>query len=346
MIRRFLTIFVALTVVLAVSSDSWGRAGRGENSDSGLGSRGSRTFDRPMDRTVTPPPSPRPSSPTPTQQPMYIPRANTSPPPASPGSQQPGVASNNPTTAGLPGGMLGGLLGSGLGSMLSGSSTANAANAEAAPGSDTMGFLVRIALLAGLIWIGLRLFRRWKARQQQPQTPPSPRAFPPPLPEEKHPSRQEFDSPAPLDEGFGAAAPRRIEKEFEVAAEDKHAFSEILLGVQSAWSEGNLIGLRRYATPEVVGWMSEDLSRDRSRGIQNIIEEVTLLKGDVSESWREEHLEYVTALVVFSAKDYTVNVENNNVIEGDPDRLVEIAEAWTFVRSGTGKWLLSAIEQV
>lgn len=116
--------------------------------------------------------------------------------------------------------------------------------------------------------------------------------------------------------------------------------------MQKAWSEGNPVALRALATPEVVGWMSEDLSRDQSKGVRNVVEDVQLLKGDVTESWRDAELEYATAVITFSAKDYVARIDNGQVVEGDAHRPVETTEAWTFVRSPGGRWLLSAIEQV
>ncbi|MCR6631723.1 MAG: TIM44-like domain-containing protein [Magnetospirillum sp.] len=343
--HKLFAVLLSLLVALSLGADAWARAGKG----SSMGSRGSRTYDRPVERTITPPPpaqAPRPSveqaplAPS-GAQPMYNPGAVRQQP--APGmaaaapmgaAAQPGFFQRNPMMAGV----LGGLAGAGIGSMLFGHSPALAAASDAAPGASAFGMLLQVALIGGLAWLAFRLFRRRSA-----QAEPMPNAgYHREMPSSVPASAQ----PAPADGGFAATAQRRVEKEFELSAADQDAFSAIIAGVQKAWSEGNPVALRQLATPEVVGWMGEDLSRDQSRGVRNVVEGVQLLKGDITETWRDAELEYATAVITFSAKDYVVRVEDGQVVEGDAQHPVETTEAWTFVRSPGGRWLLSAIEQV
>lgn len=339
--HKLFAVILSLVVALSMGADAWAKAGKG----SSMGSRGSRTYDRPIERTVTPPPAnTAPSRPGVEQAPLTQPGAQ---PMYNPGAvrQQPGMAAQPMAPAAQPGffqrnpmmaGVLGGLVGAGIGSMLFGHSPALAAASEAAPGASFLGMLVQLALIGGLAWLAFRLFRR--RAQPQPQAPMGDAGY----------QREYGAGPtvqAPVAAG-AAAGQRRVEKEFEVSAEDQETFSQIIAGVQKAWSEGNPVALRQLATPEVVGWMGEDLSRDQSRGVRNVMEDVQLLKGDVTETWRDAELEYATAVIVFSAKDYVVRMADNQVVEGDAVNPVETTEAWTFVRSPGGKWLLSAIEQV
>lgn len=332
--HKVLSVFLCLLVALAFSSEAWAKAGRG----SSLGSRGSRTYDRPIERSVTPPPATTtaptttaPSAQPGASQPMYNPGAVRQPGMASAApAAQPGFFQRNPVM----GGMLGGLLGVGIGSMLFGHSPAMAAAADAAPGAAMFGSLIQILLIGGLAYLAFRMFRG--RRQQQPNQSGA---------DYGQSNQRESYDPTSAGGGF-ATRSRRVEKEFEPTADDQNAFSEILMGVQKAWSEGNPVALRRYATPEVVGWMSEDLARDQSRGIRNVMDDVTLIKGDITESWREDKLEYATAMLTFTAKDYVVDAATGKVVEGDPDKPVETTEAWTFARSPGGNWMLSAIEQI
>lgn len=319
--HKILAVIVCLLVGLSLASEVWAKAGRGGS----LGSRGSRTYDRPMERTVTPPPAPSTQSPAVqpgAQQPMYNPGAARQPGMASaPMAAQGGFFQRNP----MMGGLLGGLVGVGIGSMLFGHSSALAAASDAAPGASMLGTLLQVALIGGLIWLGFRMFRR------RPQVAGG------------HAPMQQRE--AAYDGASGAAQPR-VEKEFELTAADQQAFGDILIGVQKAWSDGNPVALRRFATPEVVGWMSEDLARDQSNGVRNVIEDVVLVRGDITETWREEKLEYATAVMSFTAKDYMVGLDDERVVEGDPRNPVETTEVWTFARSAGGSWMLSAIEQV
>lgn len=347
MMHKLFAVILSLVVALSMGADAWARAGK----SSSMGSRGSRTYDRPIERSVTPPPATTaPQRPAVEQaplsqpgaaQPMYNPGAVRQPgmaaAPMAPAAQ-PGFFQRNP----MMGGILGGLVGAGIGSMLFGHSPALAAASDAAPGASFMGLLLQLALIGGLAWLAFRLFRRRAQPQahapmadagyQRSYDAPAERALPPVV-----------GAPAG---GAVAGQARRVEKEFELSADDQNTFTQIIAGVQKAWSDGNPVALRQFVTPEVAGWMAEDQARDQSRGVRNVVEDVQLLKGDVTESWRDAELEYATAIITFSAKDYVVRLSDNQVVEGDAVNPAEATEAWTFVRSPGGKWLLSAIEQV
>ena len=109
--------------------------------------------------------------------------------------------------------------------------------------------------------------------------------------------------------------------------------------------------MRRVLTPEMLSYFSEELTRNSSQGVQNIVSDVHLLKGDVSEAWEEGDLEYATAFMRWSAIDYVVRLgrspgQPDYLVSGDPKTPTEAEEVWTFVRRHGGEWLLSAIQQV
>jgi len=136
-----------------------------------------------------------------------------------------------------------------------------------------------------------------------------------------------------------------------VNADGYRAFEEILKNVQTAWSRGDLGALRRYVTPEMLSYFSEQLAENQSRGVINHVDDVELLKGEVREAWDEGHLQYATALLHWRARDYTVASDGRPgtsevVVGGDPQHASEASEMWTFARSPGGHWLLSAIQQV
>ncbi|WP_096701862.1 TIM44-like domain-containing protein [Magnetospirillum sp. 15-1] len=337
---------VALVLALAGAGDALAKAGSTSKSSGGsFGSRGSRTYDAPMERTLAPPPAQtRPAGPPPPPQAAPRPGAVDAAPlaPAGAGASalrptapmgapmgQPGFFQRNPFMAGL----AGGLVGAGIGSMLFGHSPALAAASDVAPGASFLGLLLQLAIIGGLAWLAFRLFRsRTPSAVGPAQGNPYMRA-----------THGEHVEP------MIAAAPAqpRIEREFAPSGGDQEAFTEILLGVQKAWSDGNLMQLKRFATPEVVSFLSEDMSRNASEGVANKVENVALLKGDVSESWSEGGFDYLTAILTFSCNDYMVRLDTGAVADGNPSATVTHTEAWTFVRSSNGgRWLLSAVQQV
>jgi predicted lipid-binding transport protein (Tim44 family) len=131
---------------------------------------------------------------------------------------------------------------------------------------------------------------------------------------------------------------------------DLSAFQGIHAQVQESWSRGDIAHMRGLMTPEMVGYFNEELTRNASQGVQNLVSNVNLLKGEVTEAWEEADLQYATAFMRWSALDYVVRLGQNGtaepVVSGNPRVPVEEEEMWTFVRRRGGQWLLSAIQQV
>jgi predicted lipid-binding transport protein (Tim44 family) len=126
---------------------------------------------------------------------------------------------------------------------------------------------------------------------------------------------------------------------------DLDAFERALGEVQTAYGARDLATLDRLATPEVVGFLAEELAQDEKRGVVNHIADVKLLQGDVAESWREQGRDYATLAMRFGMRDWTTDRATGAVVEGDPARPVEATELWTFVRDRGGPWQLAAIQQ-
>ena len=132
---------------------------------------------------------------------------------------------------------------------------------------------------------------------------------------------------------------------------DYAAFEQLLLGVQKAWSDGDVGKLRAHVTLEMLSYFSEQLSANTSAGIANHIEDVVFDNGDLAEAWNEGGMEYATVAMRWTARDYTTRLDTGAVVEGDAIKTVEQTEVWTFLRNNAlggaqGRWLLSAIQQV
>src|SRR5260370_25918708 len=97
----------------------------------------------------------------------------------------------------------------------------------------------------------------------------------------------------------------------------------------------------------MLSYYNEELTRNTSQGVQNIVSDVRLLKGEITESWEEGDLQYATAFMRWSAIDQVVRLgQPEQVVSGDPRTPSEQEEMWTFVRRRGGNWLLSAVQQV
>jgi predicted lipid-binding transport protein (Tim44 family) len=132
---------------------------------------------------------------------------------------------------------------------------------------------------------------------------------------------------------------------------DLNAFQSLHAAIQLAWGRADLAQMRQLMTPEMLSYFSQELTKNSSRGVQNQVSNVNLVKAELTESWEEGDMEYATAYMRWTALDYTVRIgaapsDPGALVAGDPRAPTEAEEVWTFVRRRGGQWLLSAIQQV
>jgi len=230
-----------------------------------------------------------------------------------------GFFQRHPFLTGLTGGLIGSWLFSHGGDAADGTS-----------GGSAIGTLLELLIIGLLIYFAVRLFRR--------------HAF-----SNGWPGRAAFSMPRSL----GASVPARRDRgrDINLSDADLGAFQAIHAAVQQAWSAGDLAHLRRLMTPEMLSYFSEELTRNASQSVQNIVSDVQLLKGELSESWEERDLQYATAYMRWRAHDYVIRLgrsagDPEAIVSGNPRVPVEAEEVWTFVRRRGSDWLLSAIQQV
>lgn len=146
----------------------------------------------------------------------------------------------------------------------------------------------------------------------------------------------------------GAAAGRRgaaATQPIEIGDADYAAFERLLQETQDAYSREDFSALRRYTTPEVASYLSEELTANASNGVVNRVSDVNFLQGDLAEAWREGDSDYATVAMKFSLRDATFDRVTNALVDGDPGTPVTATEIWTFRRMRGGDWLVSAIQQ-
>lgn len=305
--NRWMAALAAMILLVPAMADA--RVGGGTNT----GSRGTKTDQAPPPTKTAPTAKPIERSATPTQQ-AQAPR------PAA-GAAQPGFFQRNPFLSGL----MGGMLGAGLIGMLFGGGFGGFAG-----GAGMLGLLLQLALFGGLGYLAWRLFKgRAAGVPQAAYAGATPRTAEPVM--ARSATLLSGAGPAPV----GVA----------IAAEDFSAFESMLGEIQAAFSKGDLAALRTLVTPEMLGYFSEQLSANASRGVENKVEAVKLEQGDLAEAWSEGGVDYATVAMRFSMIDITRRIADGTVVEGNPQVRSEATEVWTFLRSRGGNWILSAIQQ-
>ena len=297
-------LMLALVLALAPALAE-ARAGGGTSS----GSRGSRTYSAP---SATPT---APYSAAPMQRSLTQPEAPRYAAPA----YAPGFGGRSPFMSGL----LGGLIGAGIGGLLFGHGLFGGIHGV----FGFLGFLIQVYLL---YVIGRWLFRRFFGQGFAFATPGA-------------------RAPGPgmgMAGGMAGAAMggSRPAPPVAITPQDYQQFERALIDIQAAWSAHDLSALQRLATPEMVSYFAEQLAEQESRGVRNLVRDVRLERGDLSEAWAEQGREYATVAMQFSMTDVTLD-RAGSVADGSATERVMVTELWTFLRAPGGSWLLSAIQQ-
>jgi predicted lipid-binding transport protein (Tim44 family) len=326
---RWLAVIAAMIIVAPSLAEA--RVGGGGSK----GSRGSHTDQAPPPTQTAPSAKPVERSTTPPQSAQ---KPSTAAPTAG-AAQSGGFMARNPFLSGL----MGGMLGAGLIGMMFGGGFAGGL----AGGAGFLGLLLQVALIGGIAYLAVRLFRSWSAARAQSAAGPayayagSPKAA---IDAPMARSAEALPGGRPS-HGGGPSSGGPSSSPIAIVAEDYTSFEGLLTDIQTAYSKGDLASLRGLATPEMLGYFSEELSGNASRGVENKVEAVKLEQGDLSEAWSEGSLDYATVAMRFSMIDVTRNIADGRIVEGSDRDRVEATEIWTFLRSRGGKWILSAIQQ-
>jgi predicted lipid-binding transport protein (Tim44 family) len=121
-------------------------------------------------------------------------------------------------------------------------------------------------------------------------------------------------------------------------------FSHLLTEVQSAWSDRDPSRLRTLTTPDMLRIFENQLADLTRAGRRNVVSDIRLLQGDLSEAWTEGARDYATVAMRYAMRDVTYD-DQGRIVDGTPNETVTVTELWTFVRGGGGGWILSAIQQ-
>lgn len=335
-------VMVALAAALVLAgSAAEARVGGGRGS---FGSRGARTY--------SPPPATRtaPDAAAPIQR-SQIPNQGQNL--NRPGTPAPNMA--QPRRFGFGTGLMAGLFGAGLLGMLMG----NGFFGGLAGLASVVGLLLQVGLIVLLISFAMKWFRR----RQEPSYA-GPQGVHRTMTGGSVPPAGGRSMGGGLGSGLGSGLGNglgglggalggmnrssrgpAVRDEIGIGEQDYAAFERSLVELQDAYSRQDIEKLWTMATPEMAGYIQEELNDNKARGVVNKVSDVRLLQGDLSEAWREGSTDYATVAMRFSLIDVTTDQATGRVLEGDPSKPQEARELWTFRRDQGSSWTISAIQQ-
>lgn len=317
---------IALIASLSVVDSADARRG------GSFGSRGARTYSAPA------PTATAPGASAPIQRSMTEPSRAATP-------AQAAAPSRGGFFGGFGGSLLGGLALGGLIGMMMGHGFGGLAGG--------LGFLLQIALIG----FGVMMLMRFLANRNRPAAAAGGAPLPGgPAMRESLDGRGQgapaFGGLGGFGLGSGAAKPsrpanaRNAQDEIGILDSDLDVFEQRLAEVQSAFSREDYAALRAVTTPEIMSYLSEELSQNATSGVRNDVTGVKLLQGDLAEAWREGDTDYATVAMRYESRDVMRDRTSGAIVSGDPDKPTETAEIWTFTRRGGQDWKLSAIQDV
>jgi predicted lipid-binding transport protein (Tim44 family) len=256
------------------------------------------------------------------------------------------AAAAQPRRFGFGTGLAAGLFGAGLLGMMMGNGFFG--------GLAGLGSILGLVIQIGLVVLAVSLLVKWFRRRQQPAYAGAPGYARSASggPEPKPPGGGLASALGGLGSGLGSArgnsatqgrpGPRDV---VSIREGDYAAFEKTLVDMQSAYSSGDTAAIWEIATPEMAGYIQEELNDNASRGVVNTVTNVKLVQGDLAEAWREGTAEYATVAMRYALTDVTREKATGRIVEGDPNTTGETIETWTFRRDNGGPWKLSAIQQ-
>jgi len=314
-----------LSVILVVALASPAEARRGGS----FGSRGMRTYQ------AAPPTRTSPQATAPVERTMTAPPKAAQPAAAAPASAA-GATAAQPRRGmfgGMGGALLGGLVAGGLIGMLMG-------NGWGGLGAGLGNTLMQLALVGLAGWMLYALFRRRRPAAAMAGMGES--RYVPEAPTLGAGRGFAGMNPAPS-EAFVPTAAAAVD--IGLVQADRDDFERLLTEVQDAFGREDYAALRERTTPEIMSYLSEELSTNATQGRRNEVTATRLLQADVAEAWREGDTDYSTAAMRYESIDVMRDRQSGAVVEGDPARATETTELWTFVREPGAPWKLSAIQE-
>jgi len=107
--------------------------------------------------------------------------------------------------------------------------------------------------------------------------------------------------------------------------------STAFVKIQDAWSTQNMVPVRHFVSDGVFERFSLQLDMMKQCQLKNIMQNVEIIRAEVASVESDSTFDAINVKVIASAADYSVDLENNRMVDGstEPEHFTEF---WTFLR--------------
>jgi len=108
---------------------------------------------------------------------------------------------------------------------------------------------------------------------------------------------------------------------------------EVFLALQDGWSRQSWERLRPNETDALFQSHRFWLEEFKRQNLRNVLDAVTVKRIEIAKVDSDVHYDAVTCRIHASMKDSTINQTSQQVVAGNPKRVRDFTEYWTFIRS-------------
>lgn len=322
--KRKIALFGCTALVLSMlagfflAAEAEARAGGSRS----MGSRGSRSYSRPVAPSAAPSPyqaapqQARPVNPSPYMQP-----------------QPAGGGFLRSMAGGLVGGMLGGMLFRSMGF-----------GGAGGIGGGGIG-LFDILLLAGIGYMIYRFVKSRRLAAQQAELGGYSSSSYSSQPYTYDATPQPVHTTTQDDLAQGLAHIRQMDGSFSEERFCDQVMDDFFR-IQGGWMNRDLAPISGLLTDEIRRAFQEDIDRLLREKRINRLENIAVRNVEIVEAWQESGQDFITTRIYANLLDYTTDDATGQVVSGSKTDPVKFEEYWTFTRQvGNGAWKLAAIDQ-
>lgn len=122
---------------------------------------------------------------------------------------------------------------------------------------------------------------------------------------------------------------------------------EVYFALQKAWSENDIKSVENMLSDKLYEQYRKHLKGMKNDHEKNVLKDIELIKTEPvwAKNFTNDGFDYFWSYVEGSMIDYTINLDNEEILQGSKKDKVRFIEYWKFVKGRDGVWVLDEIKQ-